>query len=140
MWIATQDGGVVKFNLKTKKIDKLESINKRYGSENFAVNSMYEGSNKNMWLGSKGGLIKYSLDTGKIESFNNNPYDSESLVNDSVQSVYRDDEGLIWIGTYSGISILDTNQRIIHYKSQAGDENTLSNNSIGGIYQDDDGV
>lgn len=140
MWIATQDGGVVKFNLKTKKLDKLESINKRYGSENFAVNSMYEGSNKNMWLGSKGGLIKYSLDTGKIESFNNNPYDSESLVNDSVQSVYRDDEGLIWIGTYSGISILDTNQRFIHYKSQAGDENTLSNNSIGGIYQDDDGV
>lgn len=140
MWIATQDGGVVKFNLKDKKIDKLENVNKVYGSEKFAVNSMYEDSHENIWLGSKGGLIKYSLETGDVENFTNNPYDSESLVNNSVQSVYRDDEGLMWIGTYSGISILDTNQKFIHYKSQAGQKNTLSNNSIGGIYQDDNGV
>lgn len=139
MWVSTQNKGVVKFDLKTNTVDKLENVNKVYGSEKFAVNSMYEDFNNNMWLGSKGGLIKYSMSSGEVESYTNKPYDSESLVNNSIQSVYRDNDGLMWIGTYSGISILDPNQEFVHYKSQPGEKNTLSGNSIGGIYEDDDG-
>lgn len=139
MWVTTQNKGIVKFDLKTNKVDKLENLNKLYGSEKFAVNSMYEDFHNNMWLGSKGGLIKYSMNDGSIESYTNKPYDTESLVDNSIQSVYRDNDGLIWIGTYSGISILDPDQEFTHYKSQPGEKNTLSGNSIGGIYEDDDG-
>ncbi|MEG1002016.1 MAG: two-component regulator propeller domain-containing protein [Clostridium sp.] len=140
MWVSTQEKGVVKYDLNTEKADLLKNVNKLYGSEKFAINSMYEDEYENVWLGSKGGLIKYSLVNGEIDSFQNKPYDPESLVNNSIQSVYRDDDGLMWIGTYSGISIVDPGQKFTHYKRDLGSKNTLSSNSIGGIYEDDEGI
>ncbi|MGL4570853.1 MAG: ligand-binding sensor domain-containing protein [Clostridium sp.] len=140
MWVSTQEKGVVKYDLNTEKADLLKNVNKLYGSEKFAINSMYEDEYENVWLGSKGGLIKYSLVNGEIDSFQNKPYDPESLVNNSIQSVYRDDDGLMWIGTYSGISIVDPGQKFTHYKRDLGSKNTLSSNSMSGIYEDDEGI
>ena len=139
LWISTQNKGIVKLNLNTKKFNKLEKINKLYGFEKFAINDMYEDFQNNIWLGSKGGLIKYSLNEDKVERYVNNPYDNESLINNSIQSVYRDKDGLMWIGTYNGISIANPNERFIHYKKLPGQKDTLSGNSIGGIYEDKDG-
>ena len=139
MWISTQNKGIVKLNLNTKKFDNLEKINKLYGFEKFAINDMYEDFQNNIWLGSKGGLIKYSLDDNEVEKYVNNPYDRESLINNSIQSIYRDKDGLMWIGTYNGISIVNPTERFIHYKNKPGEKNTLSGNSIGGIYEDKDG-
>lgn len=140
MWVSTQEKGVIKYDLNNKRVDPLDKVNKLYGSEKYAINSMYEDNNNNMWLGSKGGLIKYCLDNGEINSYKNKPYDPDSLVNNSIQSVYRDDDGLIWIGTYSGISILDPEQKFIHYKKDLGSENSLSSNSMAGIYEDENGI
>ena len=45
----------------------------------------------------------------------------------------------MWIGTYSGISIFDTNSSIKHYKAGEDDDYLLNENMVHGVYEDSDG-
>ena len=51
----------------------------------------------------------------------------------------QDKEGIIWIGTYSGVSIFDTESSIKHYKSGLDDDYLLNESMVHGVYEDDDG-
>ena len=139
IWIATQDAGIVKYNSVDKKFEDVKQINKDFGYEQYAINSIYEDNESNIWFGSKGGLIKYSKINEKVVKYKNKYYDPESLVNNSVQSVYKDREGLMWIGTYNGISILNPKEKFDYYKNDPLDSNSISSNSIGGMFEDSEG-
>ncbi|MGL5416523.1 MAG: two-component regulator propeller domain-containing protein [Clostridium sp.] len=139
IWISTQEAGIIKYDRKEEKFEDVKEINEDFGYEKYAINSIYEDAENNIWFGSKGGLIKYSKKNSKARKYKNKYYDSDSLVNNSVQSVYRDKEGLMWIGTYDGISILNPNVKFEYYKNDPLEKNSLSSNSISGIYEDVDG-
>ena len=62
-----------------------------------------------------------------------------SLVYDNIKSIIQDKEGIMWIGTYSGISIFDTNSSIKHYKAGEDDDYLLNENMVHGVYEDSDG-
>ncbi|EPZ59145.1 two component regulator propeller family protein [[Clostridium] sordellii ATCC 9714] len=51
----------------------------------------------------------------------------------------EDSKGLIWVGTYSGISIFDTDSKINHYKAGLDDNYLLNENIVHGVYEDEDG-
>lgn len=85
-----------------------------------SIHEIVQDSHGNLWVGTKEGLNyvrfqdlpdinQYSYPTAKkpIISFSNfryNPLDPKSLSSDNVQSIYEDSQGIIWIGTESGIS------------------------------------
>ena len=48
----------------------------------------------------------------------------------------QDSTGLIWVGTYTGISIFNPNNKIIQYKSDPLNKNSLSSNVIQGVFFD----
>jgi ligand-binding sensor domain-containing protein len=48
----------------------------------------------------------------------------------------RDNSGLIWVGTYKGISTFKPNTNFLHFKSTPNDRNSLMGNVIQGIYRD----
>ena len=51
--------------------------------------------------------------------------------------MYQDRGGLIWVGTYAGISVFDPNIKMDTYKKDDKlGSNTLSENVIHGIYED----
>ena len=60
------------------------------------------------------GLIRadYSLNltSGKILCWQSSPYDSTSLSNNFVTSLYEDPEGNVWVGTYNGLCVLNKNR------------------------------
>jgi signal transduction histidine kinase/ligand-binding sensor domain-containing protein/CheY-like chemotaxis protein len=53
-----------------------------------------------MWFGTYGGLNKY--DGYKIISYRSERFKNNSLQSNSIVTIYEDQEGLIWIGTYGG--------------------------------------
>ena len=51
----------------------------------------------------------------------------------------EDRSGMLWAGTYAGISIFDSSNKILHYKNDPFDDTSISDNMIKGIYEDDEG-
>lgn len=63
---------------------------------------------------------KYSISYIGIEN---------GLANNAVTSVYKDKRGLMWFGTYDGISRYD-GYNFLNYRNEPGDVNSLTNNRI----------
>ena len=99
IWVATKDGEI-------HIINKIGDI-KRGVSIDGVVYSITEDSQNNIWLGTKGeGAYKLTRIQG-IEGFNihqykHNPNDIYSLSDNSVYSIFEDDNRNIWIGTFGG--------------------------------------
>ena len=75
----------------------------------------------------------------KFNVYKHKNYDKNSLIYNDVRSIIEDREGVIWVGTYSGISIFDTNSSITHYNAGLDDDYLLNENMVHGVYEDDDG-
>ncbi|WP_297632839.1 sensor histidine kinase [uncultured Clostridium sp.] len=139
IWISTQEEGLVKYNRVTNSFEDVKEINEKFGTEKYAVNSIYEDAVDNIWFGSKGGLIQYSKIDKSVKKYKKKYYDTESLINNSIQSVYRDKGGIMWIGTYDGISIFNPKETFEGFKNDPLKKNSLSSNSISGMYEDYEG-
>lgn len=61
-----------------------------------------------MWFGTRNGLNRY--DGVNMVSFHHQSFDSTSLTNNLINAIKVGADGLIWIGTYDGLSIFDTDQ------------------------------
>lgn len=62
-----------------------------------------------LWIGTQAiGLYRLNIITNELSTFQANENDSESLVENSIRSLYRDRQGRVWIGTRSnGIVVMD---------------------------------
>ena len=85
------------------------------------------------------GLARYNEKNDSFDVYKNKVYDKNSLVYNDVRSIIEDREGVLWVGTYSGISIFDTESSIKYYNAGLDDGYLLSENMVHGIYEDDEG-
>lgn len=70
------------------------------------VNCIYEDQTGFIWLGTQDGLNRYAGDN--IETFQNNLLDTNSLINNGVNTIVEEVEtGNLWVGTQNGLSYLD---------------------------------
>ncbi len=95
-----------------------------------------------MWIGFYGqGLDRFDPNTNKFNHFDNDPENPQSLSNDFVTAVQEDNEGNLWIATYSGIDRLDRRTGIFtHYQYEAGNPNSLSCDTVRTLYLDKQGT
>lgn len=119
LWIGTDGGGLNLFDRDTESFYRIQhNPNNPNSLPNNSVRSIVEDKAGNLWLGTTGGgLSKLVLNPEDVKKERNevfnfggntftnyryNPADSSSLSNDLVQSVFIDDDGIIWIGTFGG--------------------------------------
>jgi len=103
-------------------------------SNNFVYSAILHDKNGNLWIGTYGGgLNRMDIATGKFHHYLNNPADKESLSDNIVFSIYEDPEGILWIGTNSGLNRFDpANEKIQRFGLREG----LPNDVIYGILPD----
>jgi signal transduction histidine kinase/ligand-binding sensor domain-containing protein len=110
-----------------------------------SVQAIYEDGEGVLWIGTDGGLDRFDRETEQFVHYRHNPDGAQgargSLSSNSVQSIFEDQEGALWIGTDAGLNRFDPEDgQFIRYRSLASDPSSLSNDWILSIYQDHEGV
>jgi len=91
-----------------------------------------------LWFGSNNGL--YRFDGYAVKEFKHDAHDANTLAHNSINTVYIDAEGILWIGTWGGLNKLDPRTGIFtRYKHEPNNSRTLSTNNVQSIAEDPDG-
>lgn len=103
------------------------------------VETIYQGKNGFLWLGTQDGLNRY--DGQNFLSFQYKIDDSTSLSNNYVKDIVEDKNGNLWIGTYGGgLNKFDKQSKFQHFVHDNDLPNSISNNVVYSIYQLSDSV
>ena len=122
LWFGTFGGGVNRFDRERYKFRLVQHDpqDPHSLSENM-VWSIHEDREGTLWVGTNGGgLNRLKRDTAPgagaehFIHYRNIPTDTHSLSNDIVWSLLEDREGVLWVGTHTGLDRLEGDQ-FLHY-------------------------
>ncbi len=150
IWTGTFEG-LCKFDRTTEKFTRYKPDPKsKFNDPN--ITAINEDNNGVMWIGGASGqLARFNKQTGK---FYNENFDlgfrkkpGEPLLHDGISCIVKDNEGLLWIGNYTGLHKItvpraNTNQSplIENYRNDPRDTNSLSSNSVSSVFKDHSGI
>lgn len=101
LWIATENGGLNYFDPRTGTFTDYSSK-----SHNNLHALCLDG--EDLWIGTfSRGLDRMNTRTGRVTNYMNIPEDSTSLSNDYVYVIHKADDNRLYVGTMSGLCILD---------------------------------
>ena len=138
IWAGTFTKGALRIDIKTGEITNF--YKNSWGLDAYPgehIRDFYKDSNGALWICTNNGLIKY--DDDKFTLYKKKIYDERSLVNDTVFTIIEDRTGMLWVGTYAGVSVFDSSNSIVHYKNDPFDTTTINDNMIQSIYEDSAG-
>jgi ligand-binding sensor domain-containing protein/serine phosphatase RsbU (regulator of sigma subunit) len=140
MWFGTQDG-LNKYDGYNITVFKHNPVDSNSLSNNF-INTLFEDKNGILWIGTDGGgLVAYSLITGKFTHYRSERDRKTSISNNKIRSILEDNEGLLWVGTDEGLNVLDRKTGFFtRYLNDSNDPNSLSNNAAWCLNQTKDGT
>ncbi|MCZ6912151.1 MAG: triple tyrosine motif-containing protein, partial [Proteobacteria bacterium] len=143
LWLATQGGGVVRWNRAT---DSFTSF--RHDPENPRslasddIRTLLVNADGTIWVGTRDqGLDLLDPRTGHARHFQHQPDDARSLSNNMVYALHVDSLGQLWVGTDGGADRLNSAMdSFVHYQNDPLDAQSLSNNRVRTIFEDQSSV
>mgnify|MGYP002224230259 FL=1 len=84
------------------------------------VQSVYQDRDGYIWISTRNGLFQY--DGYSLTTYKSNLFRTDLLTNNNVFCVAEDAKHRLWIGTYSGLNVLDKKTGAIRKIRSSGDE------------------
>lgn len=135
IWIGAYDGVSV-LNPETKEVEPIKIKNdfaKRVLTK--PVIKVFRDKRNRMWICSGAGLHQYLYKEGTVVRFS-----KSNNSDNTVQSVYEDEKGNLWLATNNGLIMLRSDGKgTVDYTYDANDENTISSNIVYAIAGDKNG-
>lgn len=129
---------IKKYNIYTGElysaVDNLESIKVNN------IQCILGDRNGDMWISSNDGIVKYSVNSNKLELIKKDSNNSNSLISNYVTCFYEDSNGTIWIGTEKGISILNLNKQFSSISGMINEDGELDDSNVISILQNNEEV
>ncbi len=137
LWVGTWHHGICKINFTQKTLKRYNNTPELLANLMSNTRTILEGKNGTMWIGTRGGLLKYIPDADTFKIYRNIINDPKSMSENTAFAIYEDDKGDIWIGTYGGgLNKMDIKtEKFIHYTTKDG----LINNNVISIMSDKKG-
>lgn len=117
-WIGTWGGGINKidFDKETLEVIKHDATNANTPLDD-RIQKVYEDRFGLYWIGTENGLSQFDPAVGKWQPFVHNPSDSNSMIGNTIQgqAFVEQDDGTLWIGTWSGLNRLSPDRKTISH-------------------------
>ncbi|MDU1890094.1 MAG: response regulator [Dysgonomonas sp.] len=109
---------------------------------NNRIRCFSEDDKQNIWIGTYRGITMYSLNTEKAFTLVHNESAFYSLRHNSVYSIYKDQQGSMWVGSYyGGVSYFNPVVELYSfYGTSSVDNSMLSGFLIGNMAEDGTGI
>jgi signal transduction histidine kinase/ligand-binding sensor domain-containing protein len=110
LWVGTDGDGINQIHLPTGMVTKKWTYDpSNPGSiQNNGITGIVYDPDGGIWVGTwGGGLNYYDSRTDTFRSFKHSQNDTTTLTNDYIQMLYFDSKGRFWVGTQSGLNLMD---------------------------------
>jgi ligand-binding sensor domain-containing protein/signal transduction histidine kinase len=143
LWIATEGGGLNKYNRRKNLFTHFHADPKNANSINDShVRALLVDRTGMLWIGTNTGLSQFDRKRGKFICYTTDPNNPKSLSNSTVFSICEDRFGFIWVGTYGGgLNRFDRKKNeFTRYEADPDNPNSLSDNFIWSMCEDRNGT
>ena len=137
LWVGTKFNGLNYYNRKTNSFSNFEYYidNKKF-SDISDVRTMNQDKKGNLWVGTKTGVLVFSIKNGKITKLNQVVQNFPKI---AVNDIYFDDLNKAWIASDNGMYLFNPeNKNLTHFESNNKNSNSISNNYVFQIKEDSD--
>ena len=131
LWVGTNSKGVNIINRKNNTIEHLNKKSKKYAISDDNINDIVGIDNK-IFIATKNGLNELDKDLKTINIYNT----KDGICNNNITCLFADSKKNIWIGTESGINILNTNTNEIINITDILTKHNINDKYIKVIYED----
>lgn len=132
IWIGTKSNGIFCFSTY------LSSFTNHIEPKFDEIRTLCLDFENNLWFGSRKGLGMYNFSSNKYNYFSPNDKTSDPISFTSINSLFTDKYGTIWIGTYlGGINYLNFKQQ--NYKYITTENSNLPDGPINNLIEDNFG-
>lgn len=139
IWIATEGGGINKFDVKHDRFTRYtHNSHKPKSISSSSVNKLVFDENGNLWVATqKGGLDYFDLNSNIFKHYiHSNKVNSIS--DNNINTVFRDSRNNLWIGTSTGgLNLLDRKTgKFTKFSHLDNNDKTISGNTVTSIFED----
>lgn len=116
IWVATRDGSVVRIDTETGLMRRFDLTDAAQKSEGITfVLDLYQAEDGRLWTGPSGhGLVILDPDRDETEQLKEDFQKRHTFKGQFVSAFLEDRSGLLWIGTWDGLSRVRPRQRFQH--------------------------
>ena len=112
LWVSTYTCGLYKYNLSTKQMQPVDDWLRQQLPIDIMITAVFRDSRNMLWLGSSNkGMFCVDEAQKKVYSLKNPQNGFPALSRPEVNVLKEDRQGAIWIGTDSGVYVLDNTRR-----------------------------
>jgi signal transduction histidine kinase/ligand-binding sensor domain-containing protein/DNA-binding response OmpR family regulator len=142
LWIGTLTSGLYQTLLNQASVEVLAQFSINSGDElaleSNHITCLMQDGNGYTWIGTPGGLHRYSERTNTMLHLQNAANDPTSLSNNYVTCIFEDRSHILWVGTFKG-GLNKNNQeskKFVHYKNIPSDQHSIDENLVYAIFED----
>ncbi|CAM2069482.1 Histidine kinase domain-containing protein [Sulfidibacter corallicola] len=139
LWVGTFGSGLSKLDLKAAKIRKIDFQSR--GKEAKEIQALHMDREGNLWVGTQYGLLRHRSGPGRIDFFEHDPENPDSISENQVLSLASDKLDRVWAGTYSGgLNRYEGEGRFANYRHDSEKPGSLGNDVVLRLHTDRGGT